>query len=97
MNECKLKLEELSNPSGEPEVALVLNRGGDELVRRVVRVFSEDDIIAASNDMAAAGTVRQALARRNGARESAPRSPRRTTRSSACYGALRTWAATLAS
>ena len=35
----------------DPKVTLVLTRGDEELLRREARVFSEDDMIASSNDM----------------------------------------------
>jgi hypothetical protein len=60
MNDFALNLEEMGIGGDEPRAALVLSRGGDEVLRREVRVFSEDDMIAASNDVAAGSTVPQA-------------------------------------
>jgi hypothetical protein len=59
MNDIELTLQEVGNESGEPQVALVFARGGEEVRRCEVRVFSEDDIIAASNEMTGAGTIPQ--------------------------------------
>ena len=53
MNSTELKLNviELPNCNDDPKVTLVLTKGDEELLRREARVFSEDDMIASSNDM----------------------------------------------
>jgi hypothetical protein len=59
MNEFDLIHEELESGEPEPQVAMILNRRGKQVFRREVRVFSEDDMIAASNEMTEAGGLPQ--------------------------------------
>jgi hypothetical protein len=60
MNGFALNVQELSNGNDEPQVTFILTRGGDEVLRRDARVFSEDDMIAASNELTVAGALPQA-------------------------------------
>src|SRR3954468_8036232 len=59
MNDFALRIEELSKGTEEPQVTFVLSRGEKEVLRREARVFSEDDMIAASNELTGAGKVDQ--------------------------------------
>jgi hypothetical protein len=49
--ELKLNLIELPDSNDDPMVALVLTRDDEEVLRREARVFSEDDMIATSNEI----------------------------------------------
>ncbi len=60
MNEFTLSLEEPINAGNEPHVTLILKRGNDEVVRRDALVFSEDELIAASNELTSAGDLNAA-------------------------------------
>ncbi|MBM4072795.1 MAG: hypothetical protein FJ271_28290 [Planctomycetes bacterium] len=44
---------------GEPKIRVVLKRDGEEVLRREARVFSEDDMIQASNAIVGVGTMSQ--------------------------------------
>jgi hypothetical protein len=57
MNDTALNVIELTNGDNEPQVTFILTRGGEELLRSDARVFSEDDMISASNEVTRAGNL----------------------------------------
>src|SRR3954469_10454889 len=61
MNDLELDYVEGVSESGEPQVTFSLRRGGGELITLPVLLFSEEDVVSASNELALAG-VNQAEA-----------------------------------
>src|SRR5262245_24947681 len=59
MSDFALSLEEMVNDKQEPRVTFVLTRGEQEVLRRDARAFSEDDMIAVSNELTEAASLSQ--------------------------------------
>jgi hypothetical protein len=59
MNSFALNIDDLTNGDAEPRAALILAQDGEEQLRREIRIFSEDDVIAASNAMTGASGLSQ--------------------------------------
>jgi hypothetical protein len=57
VNATYLKIEEIDSDNAEPRVSFVLMQGEKEVLRRDARVFCEDDIIYASNQIVKAGDL----------------------------------------
>jgi len=55
MYDFALNIDELVGGTDEPRAAVILNRDQQVILRREVRVLSEDDLIAVSNEIAATG------------------------------------------
>src|SRR4051794_24363664 len=55
MNAFALSVEKQAVVNEEPRVTFVLTKGGEEVLRREARAFSEDDLIAAGDELTRAG------------------------------------------
>jgi hypothetical protein len=60
MNEFALGIDERAIDTEEPRATFILTRGDEEVLRREARVFSEDDMIATSNEVTRAGNLNSA-------------------------------------
>src|SRR4051812_26106860 len=60
MNGFALSVEDVVSDKNEPQIAFILKRGDEVVLRRQARVFSEDDVIAVSDEMTGFGKLDQA-------------------------------------
>jgi len=57
MNDFALNIEQVANDNAEPQVTFILTMSSEEVLRRDARVFSEDDMIAVSNQVTQASNL----------------------------------------